>query len=44
MTMELGGNAHFTIFDDADIDEAVKGLAAAKLRSSGTLPSPSLSK
>ncbi|MBK1840665.1 aldehyde dehydrogenase family protein [Azospirillum sp. YIM B02556] len=35
MTMELGGNAPFIIFDDADIEEAVKGLVAAKLRNSG---------
>ncbi|MBP2302656.1 NAD-dependent succinate-semialdehyde dehydrogenase [Azospirillum picis] len=35
MTMELGGNAPFLIFDDADIEEAVAGLVAAKLRNSG---------
>jgi succinate-semialdehyde dehydrogenase / glutarate-semialdehyde dehydrogenase len=35
MTMELGGNAPFIVFDDADLDEAVKGLVGAKLRNSG---------
>ncbi|SEM39737.1 succinate-semialdehyde dehydrogenase / glutarate-semialdehyde dehydrogenase [Luteibacter sp. UNCMF331Sha3.1] len=35
MTMELGGNAPFIVFDDVDIDHAVAGLVAAKLRNSG---------
>ncbi|MCD0502115.1 NAD-dependent succinate-semialdehyde dehydrogenase [Bordetella petrii] len=35
MTLELGGNAPFIVFDDADIDQAVAGLVAAKLRNSG---------
>lgn len=35
MTLELGGNAPFIVFDDADIDDAVTGLVAAKLRNSG---------
>jgi succinate-semialdehyde dehydrogenase/glutarate-semialdehyde dehydrogenase len=35
MTMELGGNAPFIVFDDANIDEAVKGLVGAELRNSG---------
>jgi succinate-semialdehyde dehydrogenase/glutarate-semialdehyde dehydrogenase len=35
MTMELGGNAPFIVFEDANIDEAVKGLVGAKLRNSG---------
>jgi succinate-semialdehyde dehydrogenase/glutarate-semialdehyde dehydrogenase len=35
MTLELGGNAPFIVFDDADIDAAVAGLVAAKLRNSG---------
>jgi succinate-semialdehyde dehydrogenase / glutarate-semialdehyde dehydrogenase len=35
LTMELGGNAPFIVFDDADIEQAVKGLVAAKLRNSG---------
>jgi succinate-semialdehyde dehydrogenase/glutarate-semialdehyde dehydrogenase len=33
--MELGGNAPFVIFDDANIDEAVKGLMLAKMRNGG---------
>ncbi|HYG43815.1 MAG TPA: NAD-dependent succinate-semialdehyde dehydrogenase [Bordetella sp.] len=35
MTLELGGNAPFIVFDDADLDQAVAGLLAAKLRNSG---------
>ncbi|KAB0519814.1 NAD-dependent succinate-semialdehyde dehydrogenase [Pseudomonas extremorientalis] len=35
MTLELGGNAPFIVFQDADLDEAVKGLVGAKLRNSG---------
>ena len=35
LTLELGGNAPFIVFDDSDIDVAVKGLVAAKLRNSG---------
>ncbi|MBO4120420.1 NAD-dependent succinate-semialdehyde dehydrogenase [Cupriavidus gilardii] len=35
MTLELGGNAPFIVFDDANFDEAVTGLVAAKLRNSG---------
>lgn len=35
LTMELGGNAPFLIFDDADVPAAVEGLVAAKLRNSG---------
>lgn len=35
MTLELGGNAPFIVFDDADFDEAVAGAVAAKLRNSG---------
>jgi len=35
MTLELGGNAPFIVFDDADIGAAVAGLVAAKLRNSG---------
>ena len=34
-SMELGGNAPFVVFDDADIDEAVKGLMLAKMRNGG---------
>jgi succinate-semialdehyde dehydrogenase/glutarate-semialdehyde dehydrogenase len=35
MSMELGGNAPFIVFDDADIDEAVKGAMISKYRNSG---------
>ena len=35
MTLELGGNAPFIVFQDANLDEAVKGLVSAKLRNSG---------
>ncbi|SDK50776.1 succinate-semialdehyde dehydrogenase / glutarate-semialdehyde dehydrogenase [Nocardioides sp. YR527] len=34
-SMELGGNAGFVVFDDADIDEAVAGAMAAKMRNTG---------
>jgi succinate-semialdehyde dehydrogenase/glutarate-semialdehyde dehydrogenase len=34
-SMELGGNAPFIIFDNADLDEAIEGLMAAKFRNSG---------
>jgi len=33
--MELGGNAPFLVFDDADVDEAVAGAMAAKMRNMG---------
>jgi succinate-semialdehyde dehydrogenase/glutarate-semialdehyde dehydrogenase len=33
--MELGGNAPFIVFDDADVDEAVKGAIASKYRNAG---------
>lgn len=35
LSLELGGNAPFIVFDDADIDEAVKGAIAAKYRNAG---------
>jgi succinate-semialdehyde dehydrogenase / glutarate-semialdehyde dehydrogenase len=35
MTLELGGNAPFIVFDDAHFDDAVAGVVAAKLRNSG---------
>lgn len=34
-SMELGGNAPFVVFDDADIDAAVAGAMLAKLRNGG---------
>jgi succinate-semialdehyde dehydrogenase / glutarate-semialdehyde dehydrogenase len=33
--MELGGNAPFIVFDDADIDAAIKGAMVAKMRNMG---------
>jgi succinate-semialdehyde dehydrogenase/glutarate-semialdehyde dehydrogenase len=33
--MELGGNAPFVVLDDANIEEAVKGLMMAKMRNGG---------
>ncbi|MBN9213720.1 MAG: NAD-dependent succinate-semialdehyde dehydrogenase [Microbacterium sp. SCN 70-200] len=35
VSMELGGNAPFVIFDDADLDKAVDGAMAAKFRNIG---------
>ncbi|MBU2328167.1 MAG: NAD-dependent succinate-semialdehyde dehydrogenase, partial [Alphaproteobacteria bacterium] len=35
VSMELGGNAPFLIFDDADLDRAVAGAVAAKFRNAG---------
>ncbi|XP_050227141.1 succinate-semialdehyde dehydrogenase, mitochondrial isoform X1 [Mercurialis annua] len=35
VSLELGGNAPCIVFDDADIDTAVKGSLAAKFRNSG---------
>lgn len=35
VSMELGGNAPFMVFDDADIDAAVEGAMASKYRNSG---------
>ncbi|MWV60971.1 succinate-semialdehyde dehydrogenase [Helicobacter saguini] len=35
LSLELGGNAPFIVFDDANIDEAVKGILASKFRNSG---------
>ena len=34
-SMELGGNAPFIVFDDADLDEAVVGAMASKFRNTG---------
>ena len=35
VSMELGGNAPFLVFDDADLDAAVEGAIAAKFRNTG---------
>jgi succinate-semialdehyde dehydrogenase/glutarate-semialdehyde dehydrogenase len=35
VSMELGGNAPFLVFDDADLDRAVNGAMVAKFRNSG---------
>ena len=35
ISLELGGNAPFIVFEDADIDEAVKGAMASKYRNAG---------
>ncbi|KAJ5774835.1 hypothetical protein N7457_009731 [Penicillium paradoxum] len=34
-SLELGGNAPFIVFEDADLEEAAKGLVTCKFRSSG---------
>lgn len=35
VSLELGGNAPFIVFDDADIDAAVEGVLASKYRNTG---------
>ena len=35
VSLELGGNAPFTVFDDADVDAAVDGAMASKYRNTG---------
>jgi succinate-semialdehyde dehydrogenase/glutarate-semialdehyde dehydrogenase len=35
LSLELGGNAPFIVFDDADVDAAVEGALAAKYRNTG---------
>ena len=35
LSLELGGNAPFIVFDDADVDAAVEGLMVAKFRNGG---------
>jgi len=35
VSLELGGNAPFIVFEDADLDQAVQGLMASKYRNSG---------
>ncbi|RKO27531.1 NAD-dependent succinate-semialdehyde dehydrogenase [Pseudarthrobacter phenanthrenivorans] len=34
-SMELGGNAPFLVFDDADLDKAIDGVMVAKMRNGG---------
>ena len=40
LSMELGGNAPFLVFDDADIDAAVEGAMIAKMRNIGEACTP----
>ncbi len=35
LSLELGGNAPFIVFDDADIDKAIDGVIVSKFRNSG---------
>jgi succinate-semialdehyde dehydrogenase/glutarate-semialdehyde dehydrogenase len=35
LSLELGGNAPFIVFEDADVDRAVEGAIACKFRCSG---------
>jgi succinate-semialdehyde dehydrogenase/glutarate-semialdehyde dehydrogenase len=35
VSLELGGNAPFIVFDDADLDAAVEGAIASKYRNTG---------
>jgi succinate-semialdehyde dehydrogenase/glutarate-semialdehyde dehydrogenase len=35
VSVELGGNAAFIVFNSADVDAAVKGVLLAKFRNSG---------
>src|SRR3981189_2837354 len=47
LSLELGGNAPFIVFDDADLDAAVEGAIASKYRNTGhtsVFPNPPLIK
>ena len=35
LSLELGGNAPFIVFEDANLDQAIKGMIAAKFRNAG---------
>jgi succinate-semialdehyde dehydrogenase / glutarate-semialdehyde dehydrogenase len=35
LSLELGGNAPFIVFDDADMDQAIEGVVASKFRNGG---------
>ena len=35
VSLELGGNAPFIVFDDADLDAAIEGALICKFRNSG---------
>ena len=37
VSLELGGNSPFIIFDDADLEEAVAGIVSAKFRNAGQI-------
>jgi len=43
LSLELGGNAPFIVFDDADLDAAVVGALASKYRNSGQAFAPTAS-